>query len=93
MLSMDGWFKRLAPAMLRVGVPPARAAGRLVRPVVPVRTLRRDGEAPSWAWVAGGVVPVPQLLPWLYPMADRDLYTNLPGLVGAGGSRDGAPTP
>jgi hypothetical protein len=46
--------------------------------------LRRDDEATFWAWVAGGFVPVSQLLPFLYPMADRYLYYVLPGLIGAG---------
>jgi len=31
-----------------------------------------------------GSVPVSPLLPWLYPMADRYLYTIMPSFVGAG---------
>lgn len=45
---------------------------------------QRDDEATFWAWVAGGFVPVSQVLPFLYPMADRYLYYILPGLIGAG---------
>jgi hypothetical protein len=44
---------------------------------------RRHEEAAFWAWVAGGFLPISQLLPFLYPMADRYLYYVLPGLVGA----------
>ena len=45
---------------------------------------RRDDEASFWAWAAGGFVPVSQALPFLYPLADRYLYSILPGLIGAG---------
>ena len=44
---------------------------------------RRDPEASYWAWTAGGFAPVSQVLPFLYPMADRYLYYILPGLIGA----------
>jgi len=43
---------------------------------------RRDEEAAWWVWAAGGFLPVSQLLPFLYPMADRYLYYVLPGLIG-----------
>ena len=45
--------------------------------------VRRQGEAAFWAWVAGALLPVSQLLPFLYPIADRYLYFVLPGLLGA----------
>ncbi len=45
---------------------------------------RRDPEAEFWAWTVGGFGPVSQLLPFLYPIADRYLYYILPGLIGAG---------
>jgi hypothetical protein len=44
---------------------------------------KRRPEAAFWAWVVGGLVPVSQLLPFLYPIADRYLYFVLPGLLGA----------
>jgi len=44
---------------------------------------RRRTEAVFWAWFAGGLLPVSQLLPFLYPIADRYLYFVLPGLLGA----------
>ena len=43
---------------------------------------RRAEEAAWWTWAAGGFLPVSQLLPFLYPMADRYLYYVLPGLIG-----------
>lgn len=42
---------------------------------------RRD-EAAWWAWAAASFVPISQLFPFLYPMADRYLYFILPGLIG-----------
>jgi hypothetical protein len=45
---------------------------------------RRQAEVAFWGWVAGGFLPVSQLLPFLYPIADRYLYFILPGLIGAG---------
>jgi hypothetical protein len=48
-----------------------------------VTLVRRRPEAVYWAWVAGGFLPISQLLPFLYPIADRYLYFVLPGLLGA----------
>jgi protein O-mannosyl-transferase len=48
-----------------------------------VTLFRRRTEAVFWAWVAGGFLPISQLLPFLYPIADRYLYFVLPGLLGA----------
>lgn len=44
----------------------------------------RRPELVFWGWVAGGFGPVSQVLPFLYPIADRYLYFILPGLLGAG---------
>jgi hypothetical protein len=46
--------------------------------------VRRQPEVVFWGWVAGGFGPVSQVLPFLYPIADRYLYFILPGLIGAG---------
>ncbi|MDJ0864603.1 MAG: hypothetical protein QNK03_00750 [Myxococcota bacterium] len=47
-----------------------------------VTLWRRDPECLWWTWAAAAFLPVSQLLPFLYPMADRYLYTVLPGLIG-----------
>ncbi|MDJ0849245.1 MAG: hypothetical protein QNK04_12790 [Myxococcota bacterium] len=39
-------------------------------------------ELAFWAWAVISFVPVSQLFPFLYPMADRYLYFILPGLLG-----------
>lgn len=49
-----------------------------------VTLVRRQPEVVFWGWVAGGFAPVSQVLPFLYPIADRYLYFILPGLLGAG---------
>ena len=53
---------------------------------ISLRTLlclvRRREEAAWWAWALAAFVPVSQLFPFLYPMADRYLYFILPGLLG-----------
>jgi hypothetical protein len=43
---------------------------------------RRREEAAWWLWAAGSFVPVAQVFPFLWPMADRYLYFILPGLIG-----------
>jgi hypothetical protein len=43
---------------------------------------RRDPEAVWWVWAGAALLPVSQLLPFVYPMADRYLYFVLPGLLG-----------
>jgi len=48
-----------------------------------VALARRDGEAVFWIWTAAALLPVSQLLPFQYPLADRYLYFALPGLLGA----------
>jgi hypothetical protein len=44
--------------------------------------LQRREEAAWWLLAAGSFVPVAQIFPFLYPMADRYLYFILPGLIG-----------
>ena len=48
-----------------------------------VSSLRARREEAAW-WLAAAIsfVPVSQLFPFLYPMADRYLYFILPGLIG-----------
>lgn len=52
-----------------------------------VRTLsalrNRSEEAGWWIWVAGSFLPVSQLFPFQFGLADRYLYMMLPGLIGA----------
>ncbi|MBW2267241.1 MAG: hypothetical protein JRH16_01600 [Deltaproteobacteria bacterium] len=52
----------------------------VARVVVAVR--ERLPELPYWIWAAAAFVPVAQILPFRYPMADRYLYFILPGLIG-----------
>jgi hypothetical protein len=40
-------------------------------------------EGGFWLWVGAAYGPVSQLVPFLYPTADRYLYVVLPGLLGA----------
>jgi len=44
---------------------------------------QRREEAAWWVWAAAAYAPISQVFPFLYPMADRYLYTILPGLLGA----------
>jgi hypothetical protein len=67
---LDPWVLAAAAAALLLG---ARALYTL---------LRRREEAAFWLWAAGSFVPVAQLFPFLYPLADRYLYFILPGLIG-----------
>jgi hypothetical protein len=68
---LDGWL------WLGLGGGAAMAARALVA------LARRSAEAGYWAFAAGGFLPVSQVLPFLYPLADRYLYFVLPGLLGA----------
>ncbi len=48
-----------------------------------VATLRgRRPEIAFWVWALVSFVPVSQIFPFLYPLADRYLYFILPGLLG-----------
>jgi hypothetical protein len=55
-------------------------AALVARLVVAVR--QNLPELPYWVWAAAAFVPVSQVLPFRYPMADRYLYFILPGLIG-----------
>jgi hypothetical protein len=47
------------------------------------RALRAQREeAAWWVWGPAAFLPVSQILPFLYPFADRYLYFMLPGLIG-----------
>ncbi len=49
---------------------------------IAVSLRARSPEAGFWLGAAAGFAPVSQLLPFLYPFADRYLYFILPGLIG-----------
>jgi len=55
-------------------------AGIAARSVVVLR--RRSPELAFWVWAGVSFLPISQLFPFLYPMADRYLYFILPGLLG-----------
>jgi len=67
---LDPWWL----AALLLAVPLVWRAG------VALWRLRPEGG--FWIWAAATYAPVSQLFPFLYPMADRYLYTVLPGLLG-----------
>ena len=58
------------------------AAGALLAVRCALALVRRREEAAWWVWAAASYVPISQVFPFLYPMADRYLYTILPGLLG-----------
>ncbi|HYB13070.1 MAG TPA: hypothetical protein VEG67_06340, partial [Myxococcota bacterium] len=61
--------------------------GILVAGALTARTLGAFGarreEAAWWTFAAAGFLPVSQVLPMVFPMADRYLYFILPGAIGA----------
>jgi len=59
------------------------AAGVLLAVRSVLALVRRQEEAAWWVWAAASYAPISQVFPFLYPMADRYLYTILPGLLGA----------
>jgi hypothetical protein len=59
------------------------AAGVLLAARTVFALVRRREEAAWWVWAAAAYAPISQVFPFLYPMADRYLYTILPGLLGA----------
>ena len=59
------------------------AAAALVALRLAVVWRRRSEEAAYWLGALAAFAPVSQLFPFLNPMADRYLYTMLPGLLGA----------
>ena len=58
---------------------PATVAALAVRLVVTL--CRRSTEAVGWVWSAAAFAPVSQIVPFLYPVADRYLYFMLPGIL------------
>ena len=44
--------------------------------------ISRREEAAWWAWAAISFLPVSQITPFVYPIADRYLYFMLPGMLG-----------
>jgi tetratricopeptide (TPR) repeat protein len=58
-------------------------AGALVALRLAVVWRRRSDEAAYWLGALAAFAPVSQILPFLNPIADRYLYTMLPGLLGA----------
>ena len=61
-------------------------AGLAVLGSLGARTLQalraRREEAAYWIWAASAFLPVAQLFPFPFPLADRYLYPILPGLIG-----------
>jgi hypothetical protein len=75
------------PAPARSWLDPRWLAGVALAIGVAVRTVaslrRRSVEAVFWVWAVASFLPISQVFPFLYPMADRYLYFILPGLLGA----------
>jgi protein O-mannosyl-transferase len=75
------------PEPVRSWFDPAWLAGAAMAIAVGVRSVvvlrRRSPELAFWVWAVASFVPISQLFPFLYPMADRYLYFILPGLLGA----------
>ena len=68
---LDPWFLLGAATLLGLGA-------------VSLQALRRGHAAAGWLGIAAAAyLPVAQLFPFRYPMADRYLYFVLPGLIGA----------
>jgi hypothetical protein len=63
-------------------------AGLVVLGTLGARTLAtlraRREEAAFWVWAAVAFLPVAQVWPFPFPLADRYLYPILPGLIGGG---------
>lgn len=74
------------PALGREASDPWWIASLVATGLLAVRTIhvfvRRRQEVAWWIWAAAGFAPVAQIVPFLYPMADRYLYVVLPGLLG-----------
>lgn len=73
------------PAPVESWLDPWWLVSLVLLPVIAVRTAERlrarDLEAAGWVWAAAGFMPVSQIVPFLYPIADRYLYFILPGLL------------
>jgi hypothetical protein len=74
------------PAPVRSALDPWVIAAAVAALALGARTLAclraRREEAAWWLLAAGSWLPVAQVFPFLYPMADRYLYFILPGLIG-----------
>ena len=74
------------PEPVRAWTDPWWLAGLVLVGALGARTVwglrRRREEAAFWILAAAGFAPVSQVIPFLYPLADRYLYTILPGLLG-----------
>jgi hypothetical protein len=75
------------PLPVRSWLAPAWLAGALMGTAVAVRSIvvlrRKSPELAFWVWAVASFLPISQLFPFLYPMADRYLYFIVPGLLGA----------
>jgi hypothetical protein len=68
---LDPWFALGLVTLLGLGL-------------LSLRALRRGHAAAGWLGIAAAAyLPVAQIFPFRYPMADRYLYFVLPGLIGA----------
>jgi tetratricopeptide (TPR) repeat protein len=68
---LDAWFVLGLATLLGLGF-------------LSLRALRRGHPAAGWlGFAVAAYLPVAQLFPFRYPMADRYLYFVLPGLIGA----------
>ena len=78
-----GWGQELEP--VRSWLDPWWLASLVLLPALAVRTLHglraRDPEAAGWVWAAAGFAPVSQIVPFIFPIADRYLYFILPGVL------------
>jgi tetratricopeptide (TPR) repeat protein len=74
------------PAVARSFADPWFLFGAVALAALGLRTLSRlrarSEEAAYWLWAAAAWLPISQVFPFLYPMADRYLYFILPGLLG-----------
>jgi hypothetical protein len=74
------------PAPVRSALDPWVIAALVAGLALAARTLwclrARREEAAWWILAAGSWLPIAQVFPFLYPMADRYLYFILPGLIG-----------
>lgn len=74
------------PEPVRSWLDPVWLAGAAMGLAVAVRSVvvlrRRSPEIAFWVWAVASFLPISQLFPFLYPMADRYLYFILPGLMG-----------